>query len=741
MPAPEPSKSEMKMSLPLENSLDKSSTYGDSLEDNSFGDMSGLMSSMNPDMGVSHYNLGSTVDSSQMASLNMDAQQHMDKLDAQIDTDRTLKSKMDAMGSQGLPNIPSNMGMNMGAMNMGGMNMGGMNMGGMNMPTMGGSSGMGGMDLSKMGMDSGMGSMPNMSSLSSLSSGASISNMSGEVSDALKSLSNGSALSPLGGKANTNALDADSDAIKQMIAKFKIEEDKDAQHRALRIQQAKEHAFGLGNGLAGKETPKPKVQDKKPSKKNSRKLKKTKKKIKKKSNSKAKSQKRKLDQGYNGYGVNPYKRQFNIKLEHVPRRIKCSVTHRKVGKSFEIANKKKKEFCENARRKVDNYPLQDLYDYLENMKPTMMQLISVKRTFYCALCDQKKQENINTKVQTIAMTQGTCRTLVTQYQDYIKLHNVIFVKYFNTILQYARCFTTLPGEEHFPKKSLLGEKLTRIEYINRCFEHAEDPNFMDYCFFLCDQYSYTSLSGFFDGDVKFLRKINYFLLSFTRKYENHQPLTQEHLPDVTEFANVNFDDPQYMTEQDKEDVVFLGESDEEEPEEIDEDDIQPGKWDYQNEIEVDVDEPEQIYENSPIENIPDRLRPKFVNDYTAISPFDMVNKVDFDIPVEDLIQEQCNDGEEEEPLNRDVLQQYFSISQSDLDEFDNDLFLDFADYNYFKIEKKKKLEALEEVGRKPKDSEVEISKKAVKEYKEIRPYLGTIEGLTDDDPEDEPKVV
>lgn len=722
----------MKSNLPLQNSLDKSSTFGGSLdtgsiEDTSFGDMSGLMASMNPDMNVSHYGIGSSVDNSQISALNMDVKQHMDKLESisKNDEDNAPRKLNNPIGLTGLPNNQAINPMgNMGQLNL--PNMPSMSVGNlpstMNMPQM---------NMGSLNMSSNMPSLPSFSK-------SNISDMSGKVSDALKSLTSGTDDLPslsdsLKVSTNTNALDQDSSELKAMIEKLKNEEVNDAQRRKLKIQTAKEKAFGLGKGMTGEKENQPKAIET-PKKEHETKKKKIHK-------HKKKSKKRKLKGNWaNENKPNPFARKFDVHLSHVPRRIRCSVTHKKVGKRFEVVNKKKQEYCEAARRKVNNYPLHDLYDYLENMKPTMIQLISVKKTFYCALCDQKKQLNINTRAQTIALTQGTCKTLVTQYQDYLRLHNVIFVKYFNALLQYARCFTTLPGEEQFPKKTLLKEKMERIEYINRCFEHAEDPNFMDYCFYLCDQYSYTSLSSFFDGDLQFLKKINFFLLSFTRKFESNEPMTQEGIPGVNEFANVNFDSPEYMTEQEKEKVIFMGESKDKPEDEEDSENQQPGKWDYQKDIEVEIDEPEEIYEAHRMDTIPDRLRPRFINDYKAINPFDLVNKVDFDIPINDLIQEQCNDHEEEEPLNRNVLQQYFSISQGDIEDFDNDLFLDFADYNYFKIEKKKKEEDLAEMGRKPKKTEIEIRRKAVKNYKEVKPYLGVIEGLTDDDPSEENKI-
>jgi hypothetical protein len=441
---------------------------------------------------------------------------------------------------------------------------------------------------------------------------------------------------------------------------------------------------------------------------------------------------------------NMYTRPMNVHLNHLPRHIKCSITKKKIPKSFLIKNKKKRDFCDNIFGKIKNYPLTDLFDYLENMKPMMRQIIGMKKTFYCSLCDREKQDNINTSARTITFTQGFCKTLVTDFQDYIKLHNLIFVKYFDMVLQYTRCFSTLASENVFPKKSLLKEKMMRIKYINRCFENAGEDNFMDYCFYLCDQYSYTSLSGFFDGDIQFLKKINFFLLSFLRKYESKQPLTQPSLEEPTDLHSVNFDDPIYMEEQEKENLLLPPEDaglPEEKSEE--EEDFGNPKYHYKNFIDVDMDATEEIYEGKKTKMTFDRFIPKFINDHKAINPFIMDSHVNFEVDMKNLISEQCKEEGEapEEELNPDVLRQYFSINSDDLDEFKNDLFLPFADYNYFEMEKKKKKEMMEEIGAKPKaDPEVE-RQKALADYMELRPSLGLVDGITvnrlDDDESEE----
>ena len=439
-----------------------------------------------------------------------------------------------------------------------------------------------------------------------------------------------------------------------------------------------------------------------------------------------------------------YYRPPNVVLHHLPRHIKCSITKKKIPKSFKVKNKKKQEYCEHSLKKLKNYPIQDLYDYLENMKPTMRQMIGMKKTFYCSLCDQPKQFNINTSARTITFSQGFCQTLVTEFQDYIKLHNLIFVKYFDALLQYSRCFTTLASESLFPMKSLLKEKMMRIKYINRCFTHANDPDFMDYCFYLCDQFSYTSLSGFFDGDIEFLKKVNFFLLSFLRKFESNQPMTSPALEEPMDLHSVNFDDPIYMEKQEKENLLLPPEDSGLPDDEHEEDENLPNpKYQYQNFIDVDMDETEEIYESKKTKMIFDRFLPKFINSHKAINPFMMDSHVNFDINIKNLINEQCiEDGEDqEEELDRGVLSQYFSINKQDLDEFKNDLFLPFADYTFFEMEKKKKEEEMEELGFKPKPDEKDIRKTELQQYKELRPHLGIVDGVTvnrlHDDEDDE----
>ena len=706
---------------PSMGGMDMSSMMGNSgsdsldVESDNFNDMKSMMSTVDPSLAKSDFDLSSSTGDQKLDEINHAAKEHLDDFTS-AEQDEKLNSSLTPSGS-------------MGSMSMGGMS----NFG--NMANMGG---VGGSSFSRLGSMSMMPGSVNVNSPTLPPRLSALSNTLSNISDTATSKEDlqkkvESALAQLSGMTGINN---------------SLDDSKPQENRKLNMDDAIELDTGKTtetNMISPIQTPaesvpkkKLKMQEEEPKKavKSVEQIPKHKKhhkkhmisieEIEKKEELRKKREKRKLMDSM-------YYRPPNVILHHLPRHIKCSVTKKKIPKSFKVKNKKKREFCEHSLKKLKNYPVQDLYDYLENMKPTMRQMIGMKKTFYCSLCDQPKQFNINTQARTITFSQGFCKTLVTEFQDYIKLHNLIFVKYFDALLQYARCFTTLASESVFPMKSLLKEKMMRIKYINRCFTHSDDPNFMDYCFYLCDQFSYTSLSGFFDGDIQFLKKVNFFLLSFLRKFENDEPLTSPALDEPMDLHSVNFDDPIYMEEQEKENLLLPPEDaglPEDAPEE--EEDLPNPKFQYQNFIDVDMDESEEIYESKKTKMIFDRFLPKFINSHKAINPFIMDSHVNFEVDMKNLISEQCNeDGEEpEEELNRGVLSQYFSINKQDLDEFKNDLFLPFADYTFFEMEKKKKEEEMEELGFVPKPDEKEIRKKELVNYKEIRPHLGTVEGVT-----------
>ena len=699
-------------------------------------DMKSMMTTMDPGLGKSDFDLSSSTGDPTLDQINHDAKANLDSIDT---------SKLsDSMSSRGLGGMEEASAMgSMGAMGgMEGMSamsgMGGMDgtsgMGGMgsmsDMGSFGGSSGLG--DMGGASLMSGMGSMsdqplpPQLNQLNSTLNGITDSStdeneLKAKVEAALAQLSGMTGIDNSLSESKPSETDNSANRKLNMDDSIELDTGKTVEtNRISPIQTGPEATLAKApkkakdSGLAESER-----RARQASLKRKARL------AEEKRLREERERKRKLQQAQ-------YHRPLDVHLRHMPRHIKCSVTKKKIPKSFKVKNKKKKEFCEEQRKKLEKFPLQDLYDYLENMKPTMRQMIGMKKTFYCSLCDQPKQENVNTQARTITFSVGFCKTLVTEFQDYIKLHNLIFIKYFDAVLQYARCFTTLASENVFPKRSLLKEKMMRVKYISRCFKHAHDPDFMDYCFYLCDQFSYTSLSNFFDGDIDFLKKINFFLLSFMRKFESKQPLTQASLEEPEDLHSINFDDPIYMQEQEKENLLLPPDDAGLPEEEGSEASEQPSKYEYKNFVDVEMDDTEEIYEAKKTKMIFDRFIPKFVDSHKALNPFVLDSHVNFDIDIKNLIDEQCHEDGEEPPeeLNRDVLQMYFSINKDDLDDFENDLFLPFADYNFFEMEKKKKKEELEELGVKPKPDPDELHKKALAEYKELRPELGEVDGVT-----------
>ncbi len=59
--------------------------------------------------------------------------------------------------------------------------------------------------------------------------------------------------------------------------------------------------------------------------------------------------------------------------------------------------------------------------------------------------------------------------------------------------------------------------------------------------------------------------------------------------------------------------------------------------------------------------------------------------MNFDVDINNLHEIQCkNDPNLGDKLNTDVIQSYFRVTQKDIDEFKNDLFLPLAEYSVFK---------------------------------------------------------
>lgn len=81
----------------------------------------------------------------------------------------------------------------------------------------------------------------------------------------------------------------------------------------------------------------------------------------------------------------------------------------------------------------------------------------------------------------------------------------------------------------------------------------------------------------------------------------------------------------------------------------------------------------------------EKFRNRFVDDYKAINPLEMEDEVDFGVEMELTIQRRCDKEKKsrDESLKTDVLTDYFLVSEKDIENFEEDLFMPIVDNSYF----------------------------------------------------------
>lgn len=221
---------------------------------------------------------------------------------------------------------------------------------------------------------------------------------------------------------------------------------------------------------------------------------------------------------------------FNIMNLNTPNNIDSGIAHcryirKSTTKDIKMINHKKRDFCYTINARLTQFPIEELRTYTQTIKSEIGRLSNIKKSFYCYLCDVKKQLKIDSKKGTIEFSSHFCRSLITEFKDYIRFQNIILIEYIDLILQYIRCFQTSYNEEEFPYNGFLTTYQNNFNIINQCFENINKPDFMSYCSYLCQQYSYTTFNRFFDGNPELLDRVLMTITGFMRKLTAGQDLT------------------------------------------------------------------------------------------------------------------------------------------------------------------------------------------------------------------------
>jgi len=192
-------------------------------------------------------------------------------------------------------------------------------------------------------------------------------------------------------------------------------------------------------------------------------------------------------------------------------------------RKFLIFNPVKFEFCYKTVLKLRKFDAQVFSQYLSSVRSSIFQLVYLKKNIYCDLCDQPKQQYFDMENEMIYYEMGFCRTLVTEFSEYVKWKNIIFIEYLNQLFNYIKCFETDAHQTVFPFKTYVAHQQREIYFIRRCLQNLDTPEYFKYCHFICKQFSYTGFDNFFIGNIDFLRNIFVLLVSFLRKMKVQIP--------------------------------------------------------------------------------------------------------------------------------------------------------------------------------------------------------------------------
>ena len=454
----------------------------------------------------------------------------------------------------------------------------------------------------------------------------------------------------------------------------------------------------------------------------------------------AKITKRKRD--LSAYEENSYSRPFVFEEELPERKVQCTFLDRVVSKRVTVVNKFKQEFCLDLRQKLLKFKINDFKAYVPDVKIEMNRLMSLKKSFYCYLCDIEKQKQIDSQNSLVTFDNHFCRRLVIDFRDYIKFQNVLIIEYIDMVLQYVRCFQTTADEARFPYASFLLMYQKNFETIQKCYDNIDKANFMDHCVYLCQQYSYTTFSKFFDGNPDLINRILMTLTSFFRKLRANQALSVDYKTIKHEFDlidsidfNMDFEDLEAGAD---DSIVNIGANgkrptlntkshepskggskatkstkevaakkakrglQEEKEYDLEASKVsQMSKEQYHNYMiektykqgtkiswEKETEEShDSIYETRSSYRVSKVFRSIFVNDMTALDPLEVEPQLNFAINIKTLFKLQCDKqrkkGEKPEILQREVINEYFNANDDDIHSFATDLFMPFADYAFF----------------------------------------------------------
>ena len=205
------------------------------------------------------------------------------------------------------------------------------------------------------------------------------------------------------------------------------------------------------------------------------------------------------------------------------KRIKCKRQRDTFVKDFIVINEPKTKFCLGLYEKFLDLDNNYLKRFLPSVNNLFKQMMDLKGSMYCSLCDAHQQEFFNMEKRIVNIKEEFCSQILENKKDLIQFMHIFLIEYMDNVLQYTQCYETDSKVYIFPFKNFLEKYKRRIPLIKSCYESLDKNDFMERCWFLCDQYKFFGLDDFFAGDVDVVKRVYLAITSFVHKLSVTRP--------------------------------------------------------------------------------------------------------------------------------------------------------------------------------------------------------------------------
>lgn len=374
--------------------------------------------------------------------------------------------------------------------------------------------------------------------------------------------------------------------------------------------------------------------------------------------------------------------------------VQCRNVQRSFLKHSLLINTVKFRFCYKTYQNLQIINTIKLADILESVRSALTDLMSVKKSLYCAICDWQQQKFFDTEKGLIYMAPEFCFDLIRTHQDYIKFNNMLFVEYADEIMQYIRCLITGPYELDLPFKTRLEKQKLRMVFFKRCFSHLYSNQFMRYCSFICSKFNFNGVHEFIEGSAKEIYMLYYEILEFMRqnniKFDKKAIITSEYLASIPSAFYDSHREALKAAESGKSRSLSKGGNSPAEGQRIE--DLKKETYDIHSAQKSQADSEKKAVvqvknktgtDSEPIFNRIKRLvviknmQPVFLNKGQGLNPFMLDVGTTFDVDVNHFIDLHFNKIRGETSIHRDVLKNYFATNGAEIFSFQNDVNIRF----------------------------------------------------------------